>query len=286
MEQGYKTVELPDTVPGIGYTLKHRNCVEELIRYYCAKAVGKRTSNGEEFTKTDYNIMINRAKCHDMDKLLTSLAYPQMTADYLHRLFNGHHEESMVEPEQKSKYDWMEMIFDMESAHYTKADKQSGNGYAFASTCKRYIMPYLQPYYELLGLIQPETIDEIKKKVNRKYYETDLVEAIVQYMHTLHIHLLDGISRIDDRGYMMLYNKPVPLRHPSTQKPGGTMHNRPSRVVTVSPRLTELEFIHGTFEAQLFDYDRICSIPVSDLPNWNGKALNVLKEMAAAKKQR
>lgn len=47
--------------------------------------------------------MVNRGKCHDMDKLLCSLSYPQLTADYFHRMFNGHHEESMIELQDKSK---------------------------------------------------------------------------------------------------------------------------------------------------------------------------------------
>ena len=133
MSSSYSSVELPTSVPGIGYTIKHRNAVEQLIKYYCKKAVGKRDGNGVVFTQKDYQAMINRGKCHDVDKLLCSIAYPQLTADYLHRMFQGHHEESMIEPDMKNKYDWMEMIFDMESAKYTKPDKQGGGAYDFAS---------------------------------------------------------------------------------------------------------------------------------------------------------
>lgn len=277
----YTSVELPDTVPGVGYTLKHRNAVEALINYYCKKAIGKLDGNGVVFTQKDYHIMINRGKCHDMDKLCVSLAYPQQTSDYLHRLFNGHHEESMIDPQQKSKYDWMEMIFDMESAKYTKPDKQSGGAYAFASQYKTYIMQYLMPYFQLFGLdvMEPGIIPEIKAAVNHKYYESDLIEAITNYIHTTHIHLLDGVSRIDDRGYMAKFNSPVPFRHPSTQRPNGTIHQRPAQINQYSARLQKLEFMQGTYEAQLFDYDALCSLQASQLKTINSQALECVKCM-------
>jgi hypothetical protein len=281
MTSGYISIELPSSVPGIGYTLKHRNAVEELIKYYCKKVIGKVDGNGISFTQQDYVIMCNRAKCHDMDKLVTSLAYPQITADYLHRLFNGHHEESMIEPTQKSKYDWMEMIFDMESAKYTKPDKQSGGAYAYASQYKTYIMQYLMPYFILFDLNKPDTgiIDTIKVSVNRKYYESDLVDAIINYIHTTHIHLLDGVSRIDDEGFMKKFGQPAPYRHASTQHPNGTYHRRPAPVCNASPNLMRLELMNGTFNAQIFDMDKICQIPASNVKNVNNSALNALKQM-------
>lgn len=190
MNIGYTSIRLPDTVPGIGYTLKHHHCVKALIEFYCKKAIGKIYANGIVFTNEDYKVMVNRGKCHDMDKIVCSLAYPQLMADYFHRMFNGHHEESMIEPNQKSKYDWMEMIFDMESAKYTKRDKQGGGAYAFASQYKTYLMPYLQPYFELFGLNRQDTgiVQKIKTSVNRPYYESDLIEEIIEYIHTTRLH--------------------------------------------------------------------------------------------------
>lgn len=277
----YTSVRLPDTVPGIGYTLKHRNCVEQLINYFCKKAVGKSDGNGVVFTSQDYKVMRNRGKCHDMDKIVTMLAYPQLTADYFHRMFQGHHEESMIEPPQKNKYDWIEMIFDMESAKYTKPDKQGGGAFAFASKYKQPIMPYLMPYFVIFGLNKTDTgiIEEIKESVNRPYYETDLVESILGYIHTTHIHLLDGVSRIDDEGYMAKFNSPVPYRHKSTQHPGGTLHQRPNQYSKLSKSVTKREMVHGTFEAELFDYDQLCLIPASELKNVNQQALNRVKQM-------
>lgn len=280
----YTSVELPDTVPGIGYTLKHRNAVELLIRYYCKRAVGKPDGSGNMFTQQDYKIMINRAKCHDMDKICVSMAYPQLTADYFHRMFNGHHEESMIEPNQKSKYDWIEMIFDMESAKYTKADKQGGGAYAFASQHKQYIMWYLAPYFQLFGLNKADTgiIPEIKAAVNKKYYESDLIEAVTEYLHTTRLHLLDGLSRIDDEGFMAKYNTPVPLRHSSTQHKSGTHHSRPAEICSQSRSIMSRELVRGSFEAQLFDLDKICLLSAEQVKSVNNNALQCLRDMGHA----
>jgi hypothetical protein len=286
MSEAYKSIELPDTVPGIGYTLKHRNCVEKLIRYYCEKAVGKKDGKGEVFTKTDCEIMINRGKCHDMDKLLCSLSYPQLTADYFHRMLNGHHAESVIEPQNKSKYDWIEMLMDMESAHYTKADKQSGNAHTFVSTYQQYLLPYLEPYFELFSLKEIQTIQSIKQEVCKKYYETDLVNAIIDYMHTTRLHLLDGLSRIDDEGFMSLYNRPVPYRHKSTQKPQGTTHQRPNAVAQNSRSVMSREFVKGSLEAQIFDFDSICRLTAENVKDLNKKSLDVVEKLKDNKHQR
>lgn len=278
---GYTSIRLPDTVPGIGYTLKHRACVQKLIEYYCKKAVGKQSPDGVVFTKQDYQVMINRGKCHDMDKIVCSLAYPQLTADYFHRMFNGHHEESMIEPAQKSKYDWMEMIFDMESAKYTKKDKQGGGAFAFASQYKGYLMGYLLPYFRLFNLDKQDSgiIQSIKTEVNKPYYECDLIEAVLDYIHTTHIHLMDGVSRIDDKGYMAMFNSPTPYRHPSTQRLGGVDHVRPNSIANMSKSISRREMVRGSFEASLFDMDSICKIPVSQIQDINAKCLNIVKQM-------
>ena len=278
---GYTSIRLPDTVPGVGYTLKHHNCVKSLIEHYCKKSIGRVDGNGVVFTKQDYIIMMNRGKCHDMDKVVCGLAYPQLMTDYFHRMFNGHHEESMIEPNQKSKYDWMEMIFDMESAKYTKKDKQGGGAYAFASRYKQYIMQYLLPYFKLFNLDREDTgiIKSIKDSVNIAYYESDLMNEILNYIHTTHIHLLDGVSRIDDKGYMAMYNSPVPFRHPSTQRPNGTDHIRPNSISTMSSSINRREFVHGSFEASIFDIDKLCLLQVNQLKVINKHCLDIVETL-------
>ena len=288
MEKVYTSIELPTTVPGVGYTLKHRNAVEQLIRYYCKQAIGRVDGNGQPFTQKDYEIMCNRGRCHDMDKVLCSLSYPQLTADYFHRMFNGHHEESMIEPAQKNKYDWMEMIFDMESAKYTKPDKQGGGAYAYASKYKQHIMGYLIPYFTLFNLAKEDSgiVESIKQDVNRKYYETDLNEAFLNYIHTTRLHLLDGLSRIDDKGYMAMFGQATPLRHRSTQNPNGIVHQRPNKVSQMSRSVTAREMVHGTFEAQIFDMDSICQLTPEQVKGINKQALSVVKTMSENKMQR
>lgn len=280
--QVYSSVELPTSVPGVGYSLKHRNAVELLIDYYCTKAVNKKDGNGQVFTNQDLKIMRNRAKCHDMDKLLLGLSYPQLTADYFHRIFNGHHEESMLESNQKTKYDWIEMILDMESAKYTKKDKQGGGAFDYASKCKQYIMPYLMPYFILLGLNKQDTgiVNEIKDAVNRKYYETDLIEAILNYIHTTHLHILDGVSRIDDKGYQQAYGTSAPFKLPLV------VHQRPNEMCNMSQSIMSREMIHGAVQFQLFDMDKICNISSESTRGINKQALNVIKTLGVNGLQR
>ncbi|MBE5906080.1 MAG: hypothetical protein E7277_04685 [Lachnospiraceae bacterium] len=275
----YKGTPLPDDVPGVGYTLKHRYAVEALIIYYCKEAIGKRDGNGEVFSEADFKVMQLRGKCHDMDKILTSLSYPQLTADYLHRLFATHHEEGLLDMEQRCKYDFMEMIFDMESAKYTKPDKWGGGAYAYVIKHKQNIMDTLMPYFQLFGLDKPDSglVHEIKAQVERPYFEADLLGAITTYLHTTRLHFLNGVSRLDDKGFKELFDEPVPYRHPATQKKDGTLFARPSKLTAASESFRHREMMHGTYEAQLFDMDKLCAISPEDVDNVNRKALECLK---------
>ena len=142
----------------------------------------------------------------------------------------------------------------------------------------------MEPWFKFFGLDKDDTgwVESIKQDVNRKYYETDLISAIVDYMHTTHIHLLEGISRIDDEAYMSKFNSAVPYRHPATQHPNGTWFApRPIEEIRthMSKAVASREFIDGKFEAQLFDLEKICRIPVSKIPELNKKALNIIKEL-------
>ena len=270
MNEAYKTVEIPANTPGIGYSLKHRKAVMGLIDYYCKKVIGKRDGKDDIFTQRDYQIMHNRGICHDMDKVLGGLSYPQLTADYMHRMMNGHHIEGFVEVGYKSKYDWIEMIFDWESAVYTKPDKGM-SAYEFATTRCPDILEYVKPYLQLFGFTSKERtiIESIRVEAMKPVYETDLVDAIVQYMHTTHIHLLDCVSRIDDRGYTKVFRQPAPYRHQSTFKARGTVHRRPNAYTKAHPHSLNLEMVNGTIEAQMFDMDGLCQLKVSELKSLN-----------------
>lgn len=261
-QAGYSTIELPSDVPGIGYTLRHRIAVELLIDYHCKRVIGKADGYGNIFTKEDYITMHNRGICHDMDKVCNGLSYPQLTVDYFHRLFNGHHIDGVLT--EKSKYDWIEMIMDWESAAYTKPDKGK-NAYGVVTSFNKDLFNYVVPYLKLFDFYsdQVKLIESVKNKIPNKVYECDLIDAILKYIHTTHIHVLSYVSRLDDIGYMRTFNKATPFRHKQTQKPNGVYFNRPNNYVASHKFSNDREMIHGTLEAQIFDMDKICRIPAT-----------------------
>lgn len=263
MEKAYSTVELPGDVPGIGYTLKHRKVVELLIDYHCKRAIGKKDGRGREFTKEDYEIMHNRGICHDMDKVCCGMAYPQLTVDYFHRMFNGHHIEGLIT--NNSIYDWMEMIFDWESAPYTKPDKCS-NAYGVATTIHKDIFKWVKPYLELFGLLSDKVvlIPEIERNKYVKVYEIDLIEAILRYIHLTHIPVMQYMSRIDDVGYKKVFKQNPPFRHPVTSGENNNYFERPNYYTKHNNYAKRLEMIDGTIEAEIFDMDKLCKLSVSE----------------------
>lgn len=281
MTEPYKSVELQTNVPGVGYSLKHRAVVKALTIHFCKRAVGKRYGNGQVFTQRDYEIMHNRAKCHDMDKILGGLSYPQLMADYFHRLLNGHHLESAIDPESKSKYDWMEMMFDCESAKYTKPDKQSGGAYAFLRQFRSDYLCFLEPYFRLFGLDKPDTgfIPEIQEIARAKVYETDLVEAFLEYIHTTRLHELDAVARIDSLGYAIKFNQNTPYRRCGK---GAPVYSRPNSVAQQYNSARKLELVNGSIEAQMFDMDQICLLNKDQTRVINAQALEVVKQLKAS----
>lgn len=287
----YDSVELPANVPGIGYTLKHRNAVQALIEHYCKKAIGKIDGNGVPFTHKDYTVMVNRGKCHDMDKLLMSLSYPQLTADYLHRLMNAHHNESIVESRFCTKYDYMEMIFDCESARYTKPDKGKC-AYDVFTSFKQSLYKDVRPYLELFGFTKSvgadDVIQDIALSVRKPVTEEDLVNAIISYMHTTRLHRLQYLSRVDDRGHIEMYGKSPYARHVATDvKRGGKLvFQRPSVPETQSRSLSDRAFIHGRVEVQKFDLDRLCMLTVEQLQEVENAYKVRCKELSEQRKQR
>ena len=256
---------LPDKVPGVGYTLKHRTCVELLIRYYCERAVGKKDGAGELFTAEDLGLMLKRAKCHDVDKLMTYLCYPQFSADYYHRLFQGHHAEALITPEMKSKYDWMEMIFDWESNRYTKADK-TYSAWKFANRVVPHLLPYTERYFELFELKNEdgECIREIKEAVDRTFTREELLETFREYLETTNMDMLDGISREETEKYMAW--------------PKGSRHRRPGKYVEENPKYLEIELFDGIFRSGAFDMDRLLSLTEEEIESENDAAVERLEK--------
>lgn len=278
MERAYKSVELPSDVPGIGYTLRHRMAVELLIDYHCKKAIGKEWREGRVFTKDMYDAMHNRGVCHDMDKVCCSLCYPQMTADYFHRMFNGHHIEGLIT--NNFPLDWIEMIFDWESAAYTKPDKKR-NAYGVATTLHKDLFKYVQPFLNMFGLTSEDTvlIDEIKEQIPDKVYETDLIDAILRYIHLTHIPMMQYMSRIDDVGYKKTFGQNPPFRHYSTGGENGNYFERPNYYTKHHKYAKSLEMIHGTFEAEIFNMDKLCGLSVQQAKDAEGLLKDQYEQM-------
>jgi hypothetical protein len=260
VENIFNSVVLPDTLPGVGYSLKHKLAVEALIKYYCKRAIGKTDGNGQVFTEEDYQIMLNRGTCHDMDKILMMLSYPQLTADYYHRMYNGHHVEGFVH-DNSCKYDWIEMIFDWESARYTKPDKGKC-AYEVATTFNSHLFEFVKPYLQLFGFtsISNTCIKSIKDAVNKTLTEEDLTDSFLRYIHCTHLHRLEGVSRIDQKAYYQFYGRPCPLRK-------SIMYcSRPTSYTSQSRSLTARELIQGGIEVNAFDMDTLCTIKVDEIP--------------------
>ena len=66
------------------------------------------------------NIMLEKAKIHDMDKMVLYLFIEKSVASDYHRRTASHHVNSEAE---KTYYDYLEAVLDYECAGYTKPDK-------------------------------------------------------------------------------------------------------------------------------------------------------------------
>lgn len=263
IKEPYSSVEIKSDVPGIGYTIKHKRVVSSLIEYYCKRAIGKVDGNGEVFTKEDYDVMHNRAKCHDMDKIICGLCYPQLTVNYMHRLFNSHHIESVIT--WKSKYDCIEMIFDWESAPYTKP--YGKNAVGVLNSFNKDLAPFVSPYLQLFGFESEaiELLPPIVEVAEKPVYEPEMIELICEFMHTTRIHQMQYMARIPDEPYKSTYHKPAPFRHKGTQRKNGTYFERPNNYVREHKRLHSSEYIRGTIKAQIYDMDALCKVKADEV---------------------
>ena len=95
-----------DNLESIKYTYKHRKVVDFLAKKY--------------LSKKEYKLIYPQIKLHDFDKMMSYLFYPRETCKVIHRDNSAHHVGNDI---KKSRLDYLEMIFDWESARYTKPDK-------------------------------------------------------------------------------------------------------------------------------------------------------------------
>ena len=98
------------------YTYRHRRAFE-----YCVKKLILEPSLRAE--------MLERAKIHDMDKMLMYLSMDQKEAQKIHTMTQPHHLENDLD---RSYEDLVEAVIDYECAPYTKLDKPL-NAYDFVN---------------------------------------------------------------------------------------------------------------------------------------------------------
>lgn len=287
LEHVNSSVRLDDTLPGIGYTLKHRRAVALLTDYHCKKAIGKKDAYGQVFTKDDYVIMHNRALCHDMDKILCGLCYPQLTVDYFHRLFNGHHIENIMN--SMSKYDIIEAIMDVDSARYTKPDKGMSPFEVFhpQKGFKGFMWPFVAPYLKLFGMttadrtVNPTIFEQCKQPV----YETELINAIIKFTHATNIHRMPAVARIDDEAALKVGILP-PYRHMLHCSTGIPKQLPNQKMIELGGWDLRRNLIKGTLSAQVFDMDAICKIPAGSVDAINRRAKELYTDLIQKKLHR
>lgn len=118
----------------------------------------------EEFLTEDEKIEMNqRAKVHDMDKMVLYLVMEKKDAHTFHRAHQPHHVDNDIE---KTTLDYIEMIIDWECAASTKPDKPL-NAY---DTLHKY-------YSQLVDVIKPLLI-KFGMNYSYVYRDNDILEYI------------------------------------------------------------------------------------------------------------
>lgn len=112
------------------YTYKHRRTIEYLIQEL-------------PLDEALRNEMLERAKIHDVDKLMMYMFLSQEESQKYHVMHRAHHLDNTL---PKSYADYVETVIDFESAPYTKPDKPL-NAYDFTKKLLE------------LGYINKETAD-------------------------------------------------------------------------------------------------------------------------------
>lgn len=152
------------------YTYIHRKIVMALVEKYITNEVDKKE-------------MIRRAEAHDMDKLVTYLFYDKITCVKMHRENNAHHLENNL---PRLYLDYLEAIFDWESARYSKPDKPLN---AFQTLYKYYpnyeneILPILKEFnLDSENIEMDKEIFEMAQKLQEEITEKDIIEEINKYL--------------------------------------------------------------------------------------------------------
>ena len=155
------------------YTYVHKKIMEYMVEKYCV----------DEYVKTE---MLKRIKNHDMDKLTSYLFYPKPVAAKNHRANMPHHVNNDL---NKDMFDYIEMVFDWESARYSKSDKPMNAYdalYAYYPELEDKILPILKGF----NLAKPtngfeEDILNYSLKLQKEVNEDLIIEEIIEYIKRL-----------------------------------------------------------------------------------------------------
>lgn len=154
------------------YTYVHKKIIEFMVNKYCT----------DEYIRT---VMLERVKDHDMDKLTSYLFYPKNVCSKIHRENNSHHINEL----EKDMIDYIEMVFDWESARYSKDDKPL-NAYDTLYKYYPYMEEHILPILKGFGLDKSDTplekdIKEYADSLINSITEDDIINEVIEYVKRL-----------------------------------------------------------------------------------------------------
>lgn len=155
------------------YTYIHRKIVMALVEKYITN-------------KQDKIVMINRAELHDMDKMVAYLLYDKKTCSQLHRENSSHHLANDID---KTYFDYLEAVFDWESARYSKSDKPLN---AYQTLYRHYpnyedqILHILKEYgLDSENIEMDENILNLAKRLEDEVTEDDIIKEVQEYIQKI-----------------------------------------------------------------------------------------------------
>lgn len=154
------------------YTYVHKKIIEYMVEKYVT----------DNYVK---EVMLEKAKNHDMDKLTCYLFYPKETCSKIHRVNNAHHVNDIY----KDMFDYIEMVFDWESARYSKDDKPL-NAYDTLYTYYPEYEDKILPILKGFGLDIPnapleEDIKNYAECLMASVCEEDILNEVLEYIKRL-----------------------------------------------------------------------------------------------------
>lgn len=154
------------------YTYVHKKIVEYMVEKYIKDTYVK-------------EIMLEKAKNHDMDKLTSYLFYPKSTCSKIHRENNAHHINDLY----KDMFDYIEIVLDWESARYSKDDKPLNaydTLYIYYPEYEEKILPILKGFgLDISNTSLDEDIKNYAENLIKTVSEEDILKEIFDYLRRI-----------------------------------------------------------------------------------------------------